>query len=563
MITLAEVLRRSTGYLEQHGSPTPRLDAELLLAHGLGLSRIELYTQYQRPLDDDELAACRELVRRRGLREPVAYVIGSWGFRGLDLAVDARVLVPRPETELLVDRCLELLERVERPRVVDVGTGSGAIALSLKSERPDAEVVACDISQDALDVAAANAARLGLDVELHRSDLLAQVPGDGFQLVVSNPPYVSEREMADLEPEVAEYEPRLATVAGPDGLEVYRRLLPEAAGAAGGRRQPGARVRQRPGPRAGRRARRRRVRTGGDRSRPGRHRAGGVGAVAVTVPPDAARLLAGGGLALLPTDTVYGIACAAADVDACARLYALKQRPATQATAAVLGSLPALLELLPEMGAGAAAACRVLLPGPYTLDRAQPGRTPGPPLRRRARAHRPARAAARPGRRRPRRRGRRPAHDQRQPARRARSVPARPGAGAAPRGGRVRGGRRSAWRRTVLRDRCHRAGTARPSRGPRPGTRTGAAAMSDEDTTPSPIDRLLDRSAGCCGGWIPHQAEAAVRAGGVIVDTRSHEQRVAGGVVPGSIRVHRNVLEWRVDPSSAGTTSGSPSTPAR
>ena len=230
MITLAEVLRRSTGYLEQHGSPTPRLDAELLLAHGLGLSRIELYTQYQRPLDDDQLAACRELVRRRGLREPVAYVIGSWGFHNLDLAVDARVLVPRPETELLVDRCLELLDGVERPRVVDVGTGSGAIALSLKSERPDAEVVACDISQDALDVAAANAARLGLDVELHLSDLLAQVPGDGFRLVVSNPPYVSEREMADLEPEVAEHEPRLATVAGPDGFEIYRRLLPEAAG---------------------------------------------------------------------------------------------------------------------------------------------------------------------------------------------------------------------------------------------------------------------------------------------------------------------------------------------
>ena len=230
MITLAEVLRRSTGYLEQHGSPTPRLDAELLLAHGLGLSRIGLYTQFERPLDEDELAACRELVRRRGLREPVAYVIGSWGFRGLDLAVDARVLVPRPETELLVDRCLELLEGVERPRVVDVGTGSGAIALSLKSERPDAEVVACDISQDALDVAAANAERLGLDVELHLSDLLAQVPGDDFRLVVSNPPYVSEREMADLEPEVAEYEPRLATVAGADGLEVYRLLLPEAAG---------------------------------------------------------------------------------------------------------------------------------------------------------------------------------------------------------------------------------------------------------------------------------------------------------------------------------------------
>src|SRR4029078_13466282 len=120
----------------------------------------------------------------------------------------------------LVDRCLELLEGVERPRVVDVGTGSGAIALSLKSERPDAEVVACDISQDALDVAAANAGRLGLDVELHRSDLLAQVPGDGFRLVVSNPPYVSELEMADLEPEVAEYDPRLAPVGRPGPLLV-------------------------------------------------------------------------------------------------------------------------------------------------------------------------------------------------------------------------------------------------------------------------------------------------------------------------------------------------------
>jgi release factor glutamine methyltransferase len=229
VITLAEVLRRSTEYLASHGSPTPRLDAELLLSHGLGLSRIELYTQFERPLDDGELAACRELVRRRGLREPVAYVIGHWGFRRLDLAVDARVLVPRPETELVVDRCLALLEGCEQPRVLDVGTGSGAIALALKDERPDAVVVGCDISEDALQVARGNAATLELEVELVRSDLLEAVPGGPFRLIVSNPPYVAESEIGTLEPEVADHEPRLATVAGPDGLELYRRLLPQAA----------------------------------------------------------------------------------------------------------------------------------------------------------------------------------------------------------------------------------------------------------------------------------------------------------------------------------------------
>ena len=172
MITLAEVLRRSTGYLETHASPTPRLDAELLLAHCAGLSRIELYTQFDRPLNDAELSACRELVRRRGLREPVAYVTGRWGFRRLELDVDARVLVPRPETEIAVERCLALLAGAERPRLLDVGTGSGAIALALKDELPDAEVHACDISADALDVARANADRLGLEVAFTRSDLL-------------------------------------------------------------------------------------------------------------------------------------------------------------------------------------------------------------------------------------------------------------------------------------------------------------------------------------------------------------------------------------------------------
>jgi release factor glutamine methyltransferase len=229
VIALAEVLRRSTQYLESNGSPTPRLDAELLLAHCLGLTRIELYTQFERPLSETELAGCRELIRRRARREPVAYLIGRWGFRRLELDVDARVLVPRPETELVVERCLTLLDGRERPAVLDVGTGSGAIALALKDEMPEARVLACDVSADALDVARANAARLGLDVELIESDLLERVPGDAFQVIVSNPPYIAESEMATLQPEVAEHEPRIATVAGADGLEIYRRLLPQAA----------------------------------------------------------------------------------------------------------------------------------------------------------------------------------------------------------------------------------------------------------------------------------------------------------------------------------------------
>jgi release factor glutamine methyltransferase len=228
---LGEVLRLSTGYLESHGSTTPRLDAELLIGHALGLSRIDLYLQHDRPLAEPELAACRALLERRGRREPVAYILGRWGFRGLELDVDARVLVPRPETEVLVERCLELLAVVVAPRVLDVGTGSGAIALSIKAERPDAAVVAVDVSAGALSVAAANAERLGLDVELVESDLLAGVGARRFHLIASNPPYVTEADAAALEPEVAEFEPRLAVVAGPAGTEVLERLVAGAPAA--------------------------------------------------------------------------------------------------------------------------------------------------------------------------------------------------------------------------------------------------------------------------------------------------------------------------------------------
>ena len=231
MRTLAEVLRLSASYLEERGSPTPRLDAELLIGHALGLQRIELYTNFDRPLHEPELAACRTLLDRRGRREPVAYILGRWGFHGLELLVDARVLVPRPETELLVERCLAVVAERPQPSVLDVGTGSGAVALAMKAARPDAVVTAVDVSAAALAVAAANAAALGLEVELAESDLLGGLTGRRFDLIASNPPYVSEAEIETLEPEVARFEPRGALVAGPRGTEVLERLAAAAPAA--------------------------------------------------------------------------------------------------------------------------------------------------------------------------------------------------------------------------------------------------------------------------------------------------------------------------------------------
>lgn len=211
-MTLAEVLRLSTEHLESKGSETPRLDAELLLGHALGLKRIELYTAFDRPLTEAELATCRELVARRAKREPVAYILGEWGFRRLTLTVDRRALIPRPETETVVERCLALLAGRDRPRVLDVGAGSGAIALAIADEHPGARVTAIDVSDDALELARENAERSGLRIELERRDLLAGLGTTGLDLVVSNPPYVEPGELAGLMPDVREYEPHVALV---------------------------------------------------------------------------------------------------------------------------------------------------------------------------------------------------------------------------------------------------------------------------------------------------------------------------------------------------------------
>jgi len=210
-LTSGQVLRRAAEHLAKT-SETSRLDAELLLAHALGRSRIELYTDFDRPLDKAELGMYRDLVARRARHEPVAYLLGEWGFRRLTLTVDRRALIPRPETEVLVGRCLELLSGTERPRVLDVGTGTGAIALAIVDEHPGARVTAIDASADALCLAQENAARTGLEIELLQHDFHAALPGGAYDLVVSNPPYIHPADLDDLMPDVRDYEPHIALV---------------------------------------------------------------------------------------------------------------------------------------------------------------------------------------------------------------------------------------------------------------------------------------------------------------------------------------------------------------
>ena len=208
------------------GCETPRLDAELLLAAAMGVDRAVIVSDPGRGIEPDAARRFMEFAARRRDREPVAYILGSKGFRSIELAVDPRVLIPRPETEHLVEAALGLPAGA---RVCDVGTGSGAIALALKSERPDLRVIATDASADALDVARANATALGLEVEFALGDLLDEVAGP-LDAVISNPPYVEDG--AQLAPEIVRYEPALALRAGPDGLDVIRRLVPAAGASA-------------------------------------------------------------------------------------------------------------------------------------------------------------------------------------------------------------------------------------------------------------------------------------------------------------------------------------------
>jgi release factor glutamine methyltransferase len=217
----------ATAELRDVGCDAPRLDAELLLADAIGATRTQLHLAPERELTRTESDRFADLLRRRRAREPVAYVLGKRAFRYIELTVDPRVLVPRPESEALVEAALTLPSGA---RVVDVGTGSGAIALALKHERPDLEVLGTDVSPDALAVARANARMLGLDVTFVQGDLLDTVPGD-LDAVLSNPPYVAKRDLPTLQPEVTA-EPEVAVFGGFDGFEVLRRLVPVAVARA-------------------------------------------------------------------------------------------------------------------------------------------------------------------------------------------------------------------------------------------------------------------------------------------------------------------------------------------
>jgi release factor glutamine methyltransferase len=217
---LREALAEAAETLEAAGVDTPRLDAEVILAAVLGVDRAALHADPQQGLDVEAAFEFDEMVRRRLRREPVAYILSRAHFRQLELVVDHRVLIPRPETELLVD----LADNGQR--VLDVGTGSGAIALAIAQERQGVRVTGIDNSPDAIDVARENAQRNALDVEFMIADLIV---GGPYDLIVSNPPYVRESEWPGLAPEITLYEPREALLAGPDGLDVIRDLVPAAA----------------------------------------------------------------------------------------------------------------------------------------------------------------------------------------------------------------------------------------------------------------------------------------------------------------------------------------------
>ncbi len=410
--TIGTLLETATGYLREKGSGSPRLDAELLLAEVLGIDRIHLYTEYDRPLASDEVDDYRSLMARRGRREPVSYILGRAHFRHLVLEVTPAVLIPRPETEELVDIALGVLRRkpllealldaapsgvasatneAEAPVLIaDVGCGSGAIALSIAQES-GFRVLATDLSAEALAVAKRNRDSLGLTpfVDLRRSDLLSGVPDDSLRLVVSNPPYIATADIEGLEPDVKSYEPLAALEAGPDGLAVLRRLLSEAARVL----RPGGTMI---------------VEVGDGQAGAVAAMAGSVGFAAISIHKDlsnkermveaalpgteifdmsaldGARLsalasaLRSGGIIGLPTDTVYGLAASWDSREGVKRLFNAKGRGETRPVAVLFSSVEAVKEALPDLEASASRVLEALLPGPFTFVVATS--VPRPPL---------------------------------------------------------------------------------------------------------------------------------------------------------------------------------------
>lgn len=231
-MTVLEVIRRSSEYLEKKGVDSPRLQVELLLAHVLKLPRLKLYLDFERRLSEEQLDTVRALVKRRGDREPLQYIVGTTSFCGIELSVNPAVLIPRPETEVIVERAWDFLKRLNEPRpaVLDFATGSGCIAIAIASKFPQAVVHAVDISEAALAVARENASRNNVQITFDcRGDIGGAFGPDQFDLIVSNPPYIASDEITSLQPEVRDHEPRAALDGGADGLQFHRLIAKEAA----------------------------------------------------------------------------------------------------------------------------------------------------------------------------------------------------------------------------------------------------------------------------------------------------------------------------------------------
>jgi release factor glutamine methyltransferase len=241
-VTVLEVIQRSAEFLEKKGVESPRLQVELLLARALGLERMGLYLNFGRTVTELELEQVREWVRRRGLREPLQHILGSTCFCGIDLAVNNSVLVPRPETEQLAEPAWQFLNAAAaQPAALDFGTGSGCLAIALAIKSPAARLTAVDVSPEALAVARQNAERHRVleRINFLAGDGFAALPPDArFDLIVSNPPYIPSAEIATLEPEVRDHDPRTALDGGADGLDFYRRIAADAPPFL----QPGGRI---------------------------------------------------------------------------------------------------------------------------------------------------------------------------------------------------------------------------------------------------------------------------------------------------------------------------------
>jgi len=236
-MNIQAALKEAVDLLRDEPVGSPRMAAETLLMHVLGCDRAYVIAHPEAALEDEQAARFRQAVARRATGEPLQYITGHQEFWGLDFIVTPAVLIPRPETEHLVEAAMAKVRelKLEKPRILDVGTGSGCIALAVKKELPQADVHAVDISWQALEIAQKNAERLGLYVEFGQSDLLSDFHGTKFDLILSNPPYVGRSEWDKVQKEVREHEPEVAVFAGERGIDIYRRLVPEARAAL----QPG------------------------------------------------------------------------------------------------------------------------------------------------------------------------------------------------------------------------------------------------------------------------------------------------------------------------------------